>query len=230
MLATNRDLPAVTADGQPIELLANINNVDDARKAVAMGAAGVGLFRTEYLFLTHPNVPDEDEQLDAYQAIIDASPACRVTIRTLDLGGDKTIPYLGHDREANPFLGWRSIRLSFEHPQFFTTQIRAIVRSARHARKGPADVRIMFPMITTLEEIRRVRAMVHRVRRALEAEGQEVGEMPIRPDAGGSRGCGLDRIAVGSGRFRFDRLERSGCNISWLPIATIRRSAIFASR
>jgi phosphotransferase system enzyme I (PtsI) len=179
VLAENRDLPAVTADGASIDLLANINSVDDARTAGAMGAAGVGLFRTEYLFLTHPDVPDEEEQLSVYRAIIETSPNRRVTIRTLDLGGDKTIPYLGHDREANPFLGWRSIRLSFEHPQFFTTQIRAIVRSALQANTAPADVRIMFPMITTLEEMRRVRAMVHRVRRALHAEGDKVHDLPI---------------------------------------------------
>ena len=130
VLAENRDLPAVTADGERIELLANINNVEDARAATATGASGVGLFRTEYIFLTHPDVPDEEEQLAAYSEIIEASPGRRVTIRTLDLGGDKTIPYLGHDREANPFLGWRSIRLSFEHPEFFLTQIRAIIRAA----------------------------------------------------------------------------------------------------
>ena len=179
VLAENRDLPAVTVDGHTIELFANINNVDDARTAAAMGATGVGLFRTEYLFLTHPDVPDEEEQLAAYRAIIGASPRQRVTIRTLDLGGDKTIPYLGHDREANPFLGWRSIRLSFEHPQFFTTQIRAIVRAASEVAAASADVRLLFPMITTLEEMRRVRAMVHRANRALQAEGKEVRELPI---------------------------------------------------
>jgi phosphotransferase system enzyme I (PtsI) len=179
VLAENRDRPAVTADGQPIELLANINNVEDARASAALGATGVGLFRTEYLFLTHPDVPDEEEQLENYRAIIDASPNHRVTIRTLDLGGDKTIPYLGHDREANPFMGWRSIRLSFEHPQFFTAQIRAIVRSAIRPNGESADVRIMFPMITTLEEIRRVRAIVHRVLRGLEADGEKIVRLPI---------------------------------------------------
>ena len=110
-LAENRDQPAVTADGHKVELLANINSLADAQAAVAMGASGVGLFRTEYIFLTHPDVPDEEQQLAAYREIIEASPNRQVTIRTLDLGGDKTIPYLGHAREANPFLGWRSIRL-----------------------------------------------------------------------------------------------------------------------
>lgn len=179
VLAENRDRPAVTGDGEHVDLLANINNVDDARAATLTGASGVGLFRTEYLFLTHPDVPDEEEQLAAYCEIIEASPNHRVTIRTLDLGGDKTIPYLGHDREANPFLGWRSIRLSFEHPEFFLTQIRAIIRAAAAAHQRGGDVRIMFPMITTLEEMRRVRAMVHRACRRLHAEGKETTQVPI---------------------------------------------------
>jgi phosphotransferase system enzyme I (PtsI) len=175
-LAVNRHLPAVSADGQPVELLANINSLADSRAAAAMGAAGVGLFRTEYLFLTHPDVPDEEEQFAAYRDIIAASPGHRVTIRTLDLGGDKTIPYLGHAREANPFMGWRSIRLSFEHPQFFTTQVRAVLRAAAAQQPDAVSgepckqVRLMFPMITTLEEIRRVRKMVRRAKQQLADE------------------------------------------------------------
>jgi phosphotransferase system enzyme I (PtsI) len=137
------------------------------------------LFRTEYIFLAHPDVPDEEQQRAAYREIIAASPNHQVTIRTLDLGGDKTIPYLGHTREANPFLGWRSIRLSFEHPEFFVTQIRAILRAAASEGRGKKRVRILFPMITTLEEIRRVRKMVRRAREALDAEGKPYGEVPI---------------------------------------------------
>lgn len=175
-LVENRDRPALTADGVKLDFLANINSVEDARKAAAMGAAGVGLFRTEYLFLTHPDVPDEEEQLAAYRAIITASPGRRVTIRTLDLGGDKTIPYLGHDREANPFMGWRSIRLSFEHPQFFQTQIRAVLRAAA---EPDSHVRLMFPMVTTLEEINLVRRMVRHALRRLRAEGKPYGRVPI---------------------------------------------------
>jgi phosphotransferase system enzyme I (PtsI) len=179
-LAANRDQPAISADGEAVELLANINHVQDASTAAAMGAAGVGLFRTEYLFLTHANVPDEDEQREAYRQVVRTSPNRRVTIRTLDLGGDKTIPSLGHSREANPFLGWRSIRLSFEHPEFFAHQLRAVLQAAAECDPGvPQDVRIMFPMITTLEEMRRVRGMVRRARRALEAEGKPAGKLPI---------------------------------------------------
>jgi phosphoenolpyruvate-protein phosphotransferase (PTS system enzyme I) len=178
-LAENRDQPAVSADGEKVQLLANINSLADAQAAVAMGASGVGLFRTEYIFLTHPDVPDEEQQLDAYCEIIEASPNHQVTIRTLDLGGDKTIPYLGHAREANPFLGWRSIRLSFEHPEFFSTQIRAILRAAAKAGRGEKRVRMMFPMITTLEEIRRVRTMVRKAREHLESEGKSYGAVRI---------------------------------------------------
>ncbi|MBX9789082.1 MAG: phosphoenolpyruvate--protein phosphotransferase [Pirellulales bacterium] len=180
-LASNFEQPAVSADGEAVELLANINHLADATTARTMGASGVGLYRTEYLFLTHPDVPDEDEQLATYREVIAASPNRRVTIRTLDLGGDKTIPYLGHSREANPFLGWRSIRLSFEHPEFFAAQIRAVLRAAATAdEKGPkSDVRLLFPMITTLEEIRRVRAMVRRAGRALDRQKQPWKEVPI---------------------------------------------------
>jgi phosphotransferase system enzyme I (PtsI) len=179
-LAENRDSPAVTADGVKLELCANINSVIDARAAQAMGAAGVGLFRTEYLYLTHPDVPDEDEQLRAYKQIIDASPNRRVTIRTLDIGGDKTVPYLGHrHQEANPFLGWRSIRLSFEHPEFFATQIRAIMRAAAYARDANGEVRIMFPMITTLEEIQRVKRMVENACNQLRRQRKKFSKAPL---------------------------------------------------
>ena len=177
--AENRDLPAKTADGVPLAILANINGVADAEAAAAMGAAGVGLYRTEYLYLTHPDVPDEEEQLEIYRRIIKASPGHVVTIRTLDIGGDKTVPFLGHaHQEANPFLGWRSIRLSFENPEFFATQIRAVLRAAASASEQD-QVRLMFPMITTLEEMRRVRSMVRRSEQRLEREGVEFRRVPL---------------------------------------------------
>ncbi len=204
-LAANRDQPAVTADGVHIDLLANINGLNDAKAAVAMGAAGVGLYRTEYLFLTHADVPNEQEQYKAYRDIIAASPNQRITIRTLDLGGDKTIPYLGHDREANPFMGWRSIRLSFEHPEFFATQIRAVLRAAAGERKK--DVRLMFPMITTLEEIRKVRGMVTRAKRQLDRQKKPYGHVPIglMIEVPAAAIC-IDALRARS-RFRLDRIE-----------------------
>ncbi len=179
-LVENRDQPAVTADGEAIWLLANINGISDATAAAKMGADGVGLYRTEYLYLTHPDVPDEDEQLANYRKIIKSSPHHSVTIRTLDIGGDKTVPYLGHThQEANPFLGWRSIRLSFEHPEFFMTQIRAVLRAAADIKPGTGEVRLMFPMVTTLEEMRRLRSLVRRTQRQLSREGKAYGHVPI---------------------------------------------------
>ena len=179
-LAENRDQPAVSADGEKIQLLANINNLADADAARAMGAEGVGLYRTEYLYLTHPDVPDEEEQLEDYRRIIADSPGHSVTIRTLDIGGDKTVPYLGHThQEANPFLGWRSIRLSFEHPEFFLTQIRAILRSAAGGDASSARVQLMCPMIATYEEMRRVKNMVRRAQRSLDEEGKPFGHVPV---------------------------------------------------
>lgn len=170
-LVLNRDQPAVSADGAHIELMANINTVADAHSAQKVGATGVGLFRTEYLFLTHLDVPDEDEQYEHYRQVIEASPGQLVTIRTLDLGGDKTVPYLGRRNEANPFMGWRSIRLSFEHPRLFERQIRAILRAGRHGR-----VAMLFPMITTLEELRYVNKLVDETRKKLRGEGVPFGE------------------------------------------------------
>ena len=123
---------------------------------------------------------DEEEQIEDYCSIITASPSKFVTIRTLDIGGDKTVPYLGHThQEANPFWGWRSIRLSFEHPEFFITQIRAILRAAAEFFDEEVRIQLMCPMITTLEEMRRVRSMVRRARRSLEKEGKRYRNVPV---------------------------------------------------
>jgi phosphoenolpyruvate-protein phosphotransferase len=170
-LIENHDLPSVSADGIPVELLANVNAAADAEMAGKVGATGVGLYRTEYLFLTHATVPDEEEQLAAYRAVIEAAPNKTVTIRTLDLGGDKQVPYFGHQREANPFMGWRSIRLSSAYPEFFRTQLRAILRAGRFGR-----VSLLFPMISTLEEVQRLKRVVRRTRVELLRAGIPHGE------------------------------------------------------
>ena len=121
--------------------------------------------------MTHPTVPDEEEQLAAYKAILEASPKRAVTIRTLDLGGDKNVPYLGQQREANPFMGWRSIRLSSAYPEFFQTQLRAILRAGLHGQ-----VQLLFPMISTLEEVQRLKRTVERTKHALTHEGVRFAE------------------------------------------------------
>jgi phosphoenolpyruvate-protein phosphotransferase len=164
-LIENRDQEAVTRDGVRIDLLANVNNVLDAAAAVGVGAAGVGLFRTEYVYLTHASVPSEEEQLAAYRAVIEAAPNRTVTIRTLDLGGDKQVPYISTHREANPFMGWRSVRMSSDFPEFFQTQLRAILRAATLG-----NVSMLFPMVSTVEEVVRLKRLVERAQMSLRKE------------------------------------------------------------
>ena len=170
-ISRNHDLEPLTADGTRIELLANVNNASDAKMAVEAGAGGVGLYRTEFLFLTHPSVPDEDEQLAAYRAVLEASPNQSVTIRTLDLGGDKNVPYFPHQSESNPFMGFRSIRLSSAYPEFFQTQLRAILRAGCYGQ-----VSLLFPMVSTLEEVQRLKRVVQRTREQLQREGVPFGK------------------------------------------------------
>jgi phosphotransferase system enzyme I (PtsI) len=170
-LVENRDQEPITLDGIRVELLANVNNTADAAMAARVGASGVGLYRTEFLFLTHPTVPSEEEQLAAYRAVIEAAPNHAVTVRTLDLGGDKQVPYLGNQHETNPFMGWRSIRLSTAHPEFFQTQLRAILRAGVYG-----DISLLFPMISTLEEVQRLKRMVARTRAVLQRQGIKQGE------------------------------------------------------
>jgi phosphotransferase system enzyme I (PtsI) len=170
-LVANRDKPALSADGTRIELLANINNLADAQSAHKVGATGVGLFRTEYLFLTHHDVPGEEEQYEYYKQIILNAPNRMITIRTLDLGGDKTVAYLGRRSEPNPFMGWRSTRIFFENSKLFVTQIRAILRASRHGH-----VSLLFPMITTLEELLHVNKLVKETRSNLKREGVLFGD------------------------------------------------------
>lgn len=156
-LVENRDQKSITVDGRTVELLANVNNATDARMATASGATGVGLYRTEYLFLTHPTVPDEEEQVRVYREVIESSPGRNVVIRTLDLGGDKHVPWLGTHHEANPFMGFRSIRMIRKHPEFFRTQVRAILRAGIHG-----SIQILFPMVSHLEEVRHLRREVRK--------------------------------------------------------------------
>jgi phosphoenolpyruvate-protein phosphotransferase len=170
-LIENLDQKPISADGVVFELNANVNGPADSVMATRVGAAGVGLYRTEYLFLTHPSVPDEEEQLAAYRAVLEAAPNHKATIRTLDLGGDKHLPYLGTQSEANPFLGWRSIRLISAHPELFQTQLRAILRAGKHG-----EVRLLFPMISTVEEVQQIKSMVEHTRLELTRQGVPFGE------------------------------------------------------
>jgi phosphocarrier protein FPr len=147
--------PAVTRDGRRIEIGANIGSIADAKAAVEFGADGVGVFRTEFLFGDRPDPPGEDEQVAVYRAAAAALGGRPLVIRTLDAGGDKPLPYLHMPVEANPFLGWRAIRICLAQPEIFSAQLRAIVRVA-----AEFPVKVMFPMIATLGEWREAAALL----------------------------------------------------------------------
>jgi phosphotransferase system, enzyme I, PtsP len=169
------DLPAETVDGRRVTLEANIGLMGDLAFAHRHGAEGVGLYRTEFPFLTYRDFPDEEEQLRLYRRVIDALGPKRVTLRTLDLGADKYPSYLRLGKEENPFLGWRSIRISLEVPDLFKLQLRAILRASAHG-----TVRLLLPMISSLEEIRRSKELLEESRRELREEGIAFDEeMPV---------------------------------------------------
>ena len=170
--------PAVTTDGQRIEIVANIGGAAEAEQAVNGGAEGIGLMRSEFLFLQRDEAPGEDEQFAAYSAMTRALNGLPLIIRTLDIGGDKEVPYLSLPAEQNPFLGVRGIRLCLAYPGLFRTQLRAIYRAAA---TGP--VKIMFPMIASVEELLAARAIAEEVRRELNAPPVEIGIMVEVPSA-----------------------------------------------
>jgi phosphocarrier protein FPr len=156
--------PAVMQDGTAIEVVANIGSPEDARVALDNGAEGVGLLRTEFLFLDRRDAPSEEEQFDAYQTIAAVMGERPVIVRTLDVGGDKPLAYLDLGREENPFLGQRAIRLCLNRPDIFKTQLRAILRATPQH-----NLKIMFPMIADVTEVRRARALLNEVRAELAA-------------------------------------------------------------
>ncbi len=157
--------PAITRDGQSIEVAANIGSVNDAQLAIENGADGVGLLRTEFLFLDRSTAPTEDEQSAAYRAIAEVMGQRPVIVRTLDVGGDKPLAYLDLGHEENPFLGQRAIRLCLNRPELFKTQLRAILRaSVGH------NFKIMFPMIAEVSEVRRARELLNDSRAELKAK------------------------------------------------------------
>jgi phosphotransferase system enzyme I (PtsP) len=167
-LMADGDGPSATSDGNRVQLLANIALFHDVPLALKYGAEGVGLLRSEFSFLTYEDFPDENQQIALYRQMLEAVGKRPVTIRTLDIGADKYPPYMRVPREDNPFLGWRSIRISLEMPSLFKVQLRAILRAAvRH------DVKIMFPMISSLEELRRARELLAEAQGELFREGLE---------------------------------------------------------
>ncbi len=170
--------PADTTDGHNVEVFANVNRVADAVKAIEYGAEGVGLMRTEFLFLESGKTPTEDEQYEVYRDMAKALNGAPLTIRTLDIGGDKQVPHLDLPKEDNSFLGIRGIRLCFARPDLFLPQLRAVYRAAKEV-----NVRIMFPMISTVEDVEQVLEMTEKVRAELNAPKIEIGIMVEVPSA-----------------------------------------------
>jgi phosphotransferase system enzyme I (PtsI) len=147
-------------------LAANIGTPKDVASALANGAEGVGLFRTEFLYMDRNSLPTEEEQFEAYREVVEKMEGRPVTIRTLDIGGDKDLPYLDMPKEMNPFLGYRAIRLCLDRPDIFKTQLKAILRASAYG-----NVQIMYPMISSVEEVRKANAILEEVKAELDREG-----------------------------------------------------------
>jgi len=170
--------PAITTDAERVEVVANISNAAEAEQAVNAGGEGVGLLRSEFLFLDREEAPTEAEQFDAYEKMVKSLNGLPLIIRTLDIGGDKNAPYLNLPPEENPFLGVRGIRLCLARPKLFKPQLRAIYRASQ---SGP--VKIMFPMISTLEDLHAAKEIAEQVRLEVGAEPVEIGIMIEVPSA-----------------------------------------------
>jgi phosphocarrier protein FPr len=160
--------PARTKDGKQVEVVANAGDVALARRVLEYGAEGIGLLRTEFLYLERDSLPDEETQYQAYRAVADALGDRPLIIRTLDIGGDKQVPYLDLGEEMNPFLGWRAIRISLDRPDLFKTQLRAILRAGYER-----NVKVMFPLVAGIEEVRRAKALLQEAETELAAAGVE---------------------------------------------------------
>ncbi|GAH22899.1 unnamed protein product, partial [marine sediment metagenome] len=183
-LETARDLPAQTMDGREVELAVNIAGPEEIDVALENGAEGVGLYRTEYLYMNRTTLPTEEEQLKAYKVVAQKANPYTVIIRTLDLGGDKFISHFPVPQEINPFMGWRAIRLCLEKVDIFKVQLRAILRASHFGK-----VKVMYPMISGVEEVRKANKILLEVKKELRekkipfAEDIDVGAMIEIPSA-----------------------------------------------
>lgn len=179
-----KDLPAETLDKHRVELMANIELPEEVPAVLSYGAEGIGLFRTEFLYLNRADFPTEEEQYEAYKSVAEQMHPRPVVIRTMDLGGDKFLSPVGLPSEMNPFMGWRAIRFSLARPHIFRIQLRAILRASVHG-----NLKIMYPLVSGIEEVRRANEILHEVKEELKREGTpvadsiEVGAMMEVPSA-----------------------------------------------
>lgn len=167
------DQKAVTSDGRRIQVFANIGSPQDVDAALKNGAEGIGLFRTEFLYLENDHWPTEEEQFQAYRQVLESFGDRPVVIRTLDIGGDKDLPYADLPKEENPFLGHRAIRYCLSHPEIFKTQLRALLRAGVHG-----NLWIMFPMVGNLSEIQQAKSLLEEARKELENQGLHIARNP----------------------------------------------------
>ena len=166
------DKPSITVDGHQVELVANIGSPKDMDNVIANGAEGVGLYRTEFLYMeSTDDFPSEEDQFNAYKVVLERAEGKRVVVRTLDIGGDKKLPYFEFDPEMNPFLGYRAIRLCLDRKDIFKTQVRALLRASVYGKLA-----IMFPMIATIDEFRNAKQFVLDTKEELKAEGVAVSD------------------------------------------------------
>jgi phosphotransferase system enzyme I (PtsI) len=179
-----KDLPSVTLDGKTIELAANIEVPEDVPSVIAHGATGIGLYRTEFFYMNRRDIPTEEEQFKAYSAVAKRIKPDSVIIRTLDIGGDKFLSQLDVPQQMNPFLGWRAIRFCLARPDIFKAQLRAILRASAYGK-----LKMMYPMISGVEELKQANAMLEDVKKDLKKESiqfdeaMEVGAMIEVPSA-----------------------------------------------
>ncbi|PTH13511.1 phosphoenolpyruvate--protein phosphotransferase [Staphylococcus auricularis] len=166
-----REEDSVTADGTQVELAANIGTPDDLDGVIENGAEGIGLYRTEFLYMGRDELPSEEEQFEAYKKVLETMDGKRVVVRTLDIGGDKELPYMNLPKEMNPFLGYRAIRLCLDQPDIFRPQLRALLRASTYGK-----LNIMFPMVATIQEFRDAKALLEEEKANLEQEGVEVSD------------------------------------------------------
>ena len=170
-LAKLKDLPALTLDGHRVGVVANIGTIRDVEGAERNGAEGVGLYRTEFLFMDRDQLPTEEEQFIAYKEVVEAMNGNLVILRTMDIGGDKELPYLNLPKEMNPFLGWRAIRIALDRREILNAQLRAVLRASAYGRLA-----VMFPMIISVEEIRELKSVIEELKVELRNEGKDFDE------------------------------------------------------
>ncbi|MGX2975413.1 phosphoenolpyruvate-protein phosphotransferase PtsI [Ursidibacter arcticus] len=183
-LAKLKDLPAETLDGHRIEVVGNIGTIRDVDGVLRNGGEGVGLYRTEFLFMDRDHLPTEEEQFQAYKEVVEAMEGKLVVLRTMDIGGDKELPYLDLPKEMNPFLGWRAVRIGLVRREILDTQLRAVLRASAFGKLA-----VMFPMIISVEEIRELKGIIANLKEQLRTEGKafdeniQIGVMVETPSA-----------------------------------------------